>query len=133
TCSLDRAHARVIPCFIAFGDPVFIRSAELSGIQRAFFIKDSFGLAAPPFLRRFSAIPWARQEIDLPRPPIRPGPNDLALPGSSRRGGERISIDGKWTSSGGYPEIPRKGGGLRGYEEYGWRSSARSYRGITAL
>jgi len=36
TCSLDRAHARVIPCFIAFGDPVFIRSAELSGIQRAF-------------------------------------------------------------------------------------------------
>ncbi|MGD0624193.1 MAG: hypothetical protein ABSB32_05680, partial [Thermodesulfobacteriota bacterium] len=40
TCSLDRAHARVIPCFIAFGDPVFIRSAELSGIQRAFFIKN---------------------------------------------------------------------------------------------
>jgi len=41
TCSLDRAHARVIPCFIAFGDPVFIRSAELSGIQRAFFIKNN--------------------------------------------------------------------------------------------
>ena len=36
TCSLNRAHARVIPCFIAFGDPVFIRSAELSGIQRVF-------------------------------------------------------------------------------------------------
>ncbi|MGD0626851.1 MAG: hypothetical protein ABSB32_19345, partial [Thermodesulfobacteriota bacterium] len=44
TCSLDRAHARVIPCFIAFGDPVFIRSAELSGIQRAFFIKGLKGL-----------------------------------------------------------------------------------------
>ena len=36
TGSLNRAHARVIPCFIAFGDPVFIRSAELSGIQRVF-------------------------------------------------------------------------------------------------
>ena len=32
---------------------------------------------------------------------------DLALPGASRRGGKRISIGGKWSSSEGYPEIPR--------------------------
>ena len=42
TCSLNRAHARVIPRFIAFGDPVFIRLAKLSGIQRAFLIKPLF-------------------------------------------------------------------------------------------
>jgi len=39
TRSLYRAHARLIPRFIAFGDPVFIRPAELGGIQQGFFIK----------------------------------------------------------------------------------------------
>lgn len=45
----NRAHAQLTPCFIAFSEPVFIRPAELGGIQQVFFIKDgiiSFVLSA---------------------------------------------------------------------------------------
>ncbi len=33
------AHAQLTPCFIAFSEHVFIRPAELGGIQQVFFIK----------------------------------------------------------------------------------------------
>jgi len=36
TRSFYWAHARLIACFIAFGEPVFIRPAELGGIEQVF-------------------------------------------------------------------------------------------------
>ena len=35
-CSSYCAHGQLLSCFIALGDPVFIRPAELSGIQQGF-------------------------------------------------------------------------------------------------
>jgi hypothetical protein len=36
TRSFYWAHARLIACLIAFGEPVFIRPAELGGIEQVF-------------------------------------------------------------------------------------------------